>query len=65
MVKRYTCGPTGDECCFHCEPVKEDPDGDYVKAEDYDALRAKLDALKADVRDVLGGMAVSVFYMHR
>ncbi|HHW2860392.1 TPA: hypothetical protein ACUUCQ_005162 [Pseudomonas aeruginosa] len=41
-VKRYDCTNGGFAFCQGCYQMKEDPLGDYVSSEDYDALVAKL-----------------------
>lgn len=42
MVKRYECGSNGYTWCEGCYRMNEDESGDYVKADDYDALATRL-----------------------
>lgn len=65
-VKRYDCTNGGFAFCRGCYQMKEDPLGDYVSSEDYDALAAKLAmaedaAAKGDAaRQQCGGMEMEI-----
>ncbi|HHW2638505.1 TPA: hypothetical protein ACUUAD_005961 [Pseudomonas aeruginosa] len=65
-VKRYDCTNGGFAFCQGCYQMKEDPLGDYVSSEDYDALVAKL-AMAEDAaakgyaaRQQCGGMEMEI-----
>lgn len=53
-VKRYDCTNGGAKYCQGCYQMSEHPEGDYVLAEDYDALRLERErpVNRAVVRDV-------------
>ncbi|HFT1366730.1 TPA: hypothetical protein ACHT38_003137 [Pseudomonas aeruginosa] len=65
-VKRYDCTNGGFAFCQGCYQMEEDPLGDYVSSEDYDALAAKLAmaedaAAKGDAaRQQCGGMEMEI-----
>ncbi|HBO6210617.1 TPA: hypothetical protein L4726_004747 [Pseudomonas aeruginosa] len=65
-VKRYDCTNGGFAFCQGCYQMEEDPLGDYVSSEDYDALVAKLAmaedaAAKGDAaRQQCGGMEMEI-----
>ncbi|WP_153899510.1 hypothetical protein [Pseudomonas aeruginosa] len=65
-VKRYDCTNGGFAFCQGCYQMEEDPLGDYVSSEDYDALAAKLTmaedaAAKGDAaRQQCGGMEMEI-----
>ncbi len=44
-VKRYDCTNGGSAHCYGCYTMSETDLGDYVSAEDYDALLAERDAI--------------------
>ncbi|WP_236097225.1 hypothetical protein [Pseudomonas aeruginosa] len=65
-VKRYDCTNGGFAFCQGCYQMEEDPLGDYVSSEDYDAIAAKLAmaedaAAKGDAaRQQCGGMEMEI-----
>lgn len=65
-VKRYDCTNGGFAFCQGCYQMEEDPLGDYVSSEDYDAIVAKLAmaedaAAKGDAaRQQCGGMEMEI-----
>lgn len=45
-VKRYDCTSGGSAYCYGCYTMTETEHGDYVQAEDYDAVAAERDELR-------------------
>lgn len=48
-TKRYECGNGNASYCYGCYQMQEDSDGDYVRHEDYAALRERVIELEAKV----------------
>lgn len=47
-VKRYDCTSGGRSHCYGCCTMTETEDGEYVSAEDFEALQAECEELRKD-----------------